>query len=537
MRFNRTAIYLRKSRADMEAEAKGEGETLEKHKKHLLEYAKNNNLNIVKIRKEIVSGDKLFNRPEMMQLLKEVEEKKYDSVLVIDIERLGRGNMQEQGLILETFKESDTKIITPLKIYDLNNEIDEEHTEFETFMSRRELKKTTRRLQRGRIDSVKEGNYLGTHPPYGYEIVKSYKTRTLAPVPEESKIVKLIYSWYTDPIPEKRLGSSAIANKLNEMGVKTKRGRPWHSSSVLAIIKNAIYAGRIQWKKKDIKRTGPGKKEARTRPKEEWIDVEGKHEALISLETFNKAQEILKTKYHVPYHLISGITNPLAGLIRCNKCGASMIYRPYTKQKPHLKCYNAPRCQNKASNFELIEQRLLQGLQDWLADYKAQWDLFENQANEENEKQEVEIKKAALASLKNELKQTEKQKIKLFELLERGIYSEEIFLERSQVITTTLDELKTNIKKIEQELKTTQQQKKQNIKDILPHYENILDLYFKTDDPKKKNAMLKSILHKAVYNKEKHQMRDEFELVIYPKLPEQNQPILYHFNETKTDKV
>ncbi|VEB19960.1 recombinase [Bacillus paralicheniformis] len=172
-----------------------------------------------------------------------------------------------------------------------------------------------------------------------------------------------------------------------------------------------------------------------------------------------------------------------------------------------------------------------------MADYKAQWDLFENQANEENEKQEVEIKKAALASLKNELKQTEKQKIKLFELLERGIYSEEIFLERSQVITTTLDELKTNIKKIEQELKTTQQQKKQNIKDILPHYENILDLYFKTDDPKKKNAMLKSILHKAVYNKEKHQMRDEFELVIYPKLPEQNQPILYHFNETKTDKV
>ena len=70
---------------------------------------------------------------------------------------------------------------------------------------------------------------------------------------------------------------------------------------MLAIIKNAIYAGRIQWKKKDIKRTGPGKKEARTRPKEEWIDVEGKHEALISLETFNKAQEILKqsTTFHI----------------------------------------------------------------------------------------------------------------------------------------------------------------------------------------------------------------------------------------------
>ncbi len=537
--LNRTAIYLRKSRADMEAEERGEGETLEKHRKHLLDFAKENGLNIIKIRKEIVSGDSLLHRPEMMKLLQEIEAREYDSVLVIDIDRLGRGNMKEQGLILETFKESNTKIITPRKVYDLNNEWDEEHTEFETFISRRELKNTTRRLQRGRIASIKEGNYLGTAPPYGYEIVKTYKTRTLKPHPEESKIVKLIFDWYTNPDPDIRMGSSAIANKLNDMGVRTKKGDYWKPSSVLFIIKNAVYAGRIQWKKKDYKKsTTVGKKrDTKTRPKEDWIDVEGKHEGLVSLETYNKAQEILKTKYHIPYQIVNGITNPLAGLIRCKKCGGSMVYRPYTKQKPHIKCVNAPRCQNKASNFELVEQRLLQALNEWFRGYKAQWQHYKQNESNEKKSQEQEIKKAALNSLKNELAQTEKQKIKLFELLERGIYSEELFLERSEAVTSSINELKINIQKLEKELRVIKEDNKKNIDEILPYYENILDLYYKTDDPKKKNAMLKSIIHKAVYNKEKHQFRDEFELVIYPKLPEENDSILHHFNATKTDNM
>ena len=54
----------------------------------------------------------------MIELLSEVEKGMYDAVLVMDIDRLGRGNMQDQGLILSTFKKSNTKIITPRKVYD-----------------------------------------------------------------------------------------------------------------------------------------------------------------------------------------------------------------------------------------------------------------------------------------------------------------------------------------------------------------------------------------------------------------------------------
>lgn len=63
--MERLAMYLRKSRADLEAESRGEGETLAKHKKALMRTAKQLGLNIVRIREEIVSGESLFHRPEM----------------------------------------------------------------------------------------------------------------------------------------------------------------------------------------------------------------------------------------------------------------------------------------------------------------------------------------------------------------------------------------------------------------------------------------------------------------------------------------
>lgn len=84
----KTCIYLRKSRADEDLEKTiGEGETLSKHRKALLKFAKEKKLNIVEIKEEIVSGESLFFRPKMLELLKEVENKQYDGVLVMDMQR------------------------------------------------------------------------------------------------------------------------------------------------------------------------------------------------------------------------------------------------------------------------------------------------------------------------------------------------------------------------------------------------------------------------------------------------------------------
>lgn len=511
--MERVCIYLRKSRADIEAEQRGEGETLAKHKKALLKYAQQNNLNIVRIREEIVSGESLAHRPQMIELLKEVENNEYDAVLCMDMDRLGRGNMQEQGLILETFRQSKTKIITPRKTYDLTDEWDEEYTEFETFMARRELKLITRRMQGGRVRSVEDGNYIGTRPPYGYIIKETDNGRTLEPHPEQAPVVKLIFELYT----EKGKGANKIAHELNRLGYTTYTGIEWKSASVLNVLKNAVYAGRIQWRKKEtVKSTEPGKRrDVRTRPRDEWIDVKGKHEPLISMETYKKAQDILKRKYHVPYQLESGITNPLAGLIKCDMCGSSMVLRPYTRQKPHLKCYNQL-CECKSTRFEYVEERLMKALQSWLKEYKLRWDKHKPEQKEDNV---LQIKQNALKNLERELKELEKQKGRLHDFLERGIYDEETYLERSQNLAERIENTHQDIEDTKAEIKAEKQREKAQ-KDIIPTVENVLRLYDMTDDPAEKNALLKDILEKVVYRKEKTQRGDDFTLVLYPKLPE-----------------
>lgn len=143
-------IYLRKSRADMDAEAHGEGETLARHEKALLELAKRQRLNITQIHREIVSGDTIAARPVMQQLLQEVQAGQWAGVLVMEVERLARGETIDQGIVAQSFQYSGTKIVTPLKTYDPTNEYDEEYFEFGLFMSRREYKTIKRRLMRGR---------------------------------------------------------------------------------------------------------------------------------------------------------------------------------------------------------------------------------------------------------------------------------------------------------------------------------------------------------------------------------------------------
>jgi DNA invertase Pin-like site-specific DNA recombinase len=510
-------FYLRKSREDSEAEARGEGETLAKHKRDLFRLAKDYNVNITHVFEEVVSGESVIHRPQMMQLLQEVAEGKWRSVFCIEVDRLGRGDMEDQGLILKTFKNAKTLIVTPRKVYDLNDEFDEEYTEFEAFMARKELKIITRRLQGGRIRSVEDGNYIGTRPPYGYLIEKNSHTRILVPHPDQAPVVQLIFGLYTHDDPTIRMGSSKIATELNRLGKRTYTGKPWEASTILFILKNEVYTGRLQWKKKEEKKSKtPGKKEdVRTRPRSEWIDVEGKHAPLISKEIFSKAQAILKGKYHVPYQLVNGITNPLAGLVKCGICGGSMVYRPYSHQQyPHIMCYNK-QCPNKSSRFEYVESKVIDGLHSWLDDYRAQWGKSKPAETKDNV---IHIKKKILQKLTKERTELGQQKERLHELLEKKVYDEQTYLERSQKLSERISETEKAIAETDAAIKNETKRDKAR-KDIIPKLEKVLALYAKTTNPAVKNQMLKSVLEYTTYRKEKHQHGDDFLLVLSPILP------------------
>lgn len=191
-------IYLRKSRKDMDY-FKDESieKTLQRHEKDLQDFI----ISIFgkpipekNIYREVASGDTIENRPVMQEVLSIIENENKKGVICIEIERLARGNTIDQGIIAQTFKYTKTKIITPMKIYDLDNEDDLSYFEDGLYQSRKYLKYTKRILSRGRVRSVKEGKYVGSVLPYGYNKIKipNEKGYMLVKNEIESNIVKLM---------------------------------------------------------------------------------------------------------------------------------------------------------------------------------------------------------------------------------------------------------------------------------------------------------------------------------------------------------
>ena len=287
---------------------------------------------------------------------------------------------------------------------------------------------------------------------------------------------------------------------------KTKANNKFGPSSILYIIKNPIYIGKITWKKKEIKKSpSPYKlKDTRTRDKSEWIIVEGKHSPIIDSNIFNKAQQILNNKYHVPYQIINNPVNPMAGLIICGICNKKMSMRNL-RGIYRLLCTN--KCGNKSVRFEYVEKSLLDSLEKYTEKYKAS---IKNNTKKDFDK----FYRKHLQSLKKELQGLKKQKLNLFNLLERGIYSDEVFLERSKNIDIRILNTEKEILNLNKQI---EKENKFNNEDIIK-FENIIKAYKSTTDIKKKNNLLKSILFKIEYVKNSNQKNNDFEIKIFPKL-------------------
>ncbi|NBI65100.1 recombinase family protein [Clostridiales bacterium] len=503
--------YLRKSRADREAEARGEGETLARHEKTLLELAAKMNINLTKIYREIVSGETIAARPVAQQLLDEVRHGLWEGVLVMEVERLARGDTKDQGLISEAFQISDTQIITPIKTFNPANEFDEEYLEFNLFMSRREYKTINRRIQRGRIRSIREGKWISPEPPYGYVRIKieGDSGYTLEPHKEQAEAVRLMFQWYT----QEQIGANQIADRLNEYGFKPARSEKWSRLTIRSMLSNPVYTGMVKWGEraevKSIDENGNIKKSRPHNPN--LILVQGLHPALVSMEVFNKAKEVRKNNIIPAAPKAHKLKNPLAGLIECGRCGRKM-QRQEDKRRGSvwLHC-EGQYCDNVSSRFEFVEEDILAGLKTCLEQFK----LHPEKPAAKNPDADLQV---AIDRYNGELKKIKKQVSNLHDLLEQGVYSVETFLARQQTLADKEADIQAQL--VELEKKLTQKRTQLNREEFIPKLEHAIAAYWTLEEAEKKNALLKTVLEKAIYTKTEkgvHHQRD-YKLEIFPLL-------------------
>lgn len=474
------AVYLRKSRGDNAEESTEE--TLARHKQILLEFAQKNNLIIASedFYEEVVSGDSIVARPKMIALLEAVDQGKYDAVLCMDIDRLGRGGLRDQGLILETFKNSDTLIITLEKTYDLNDELDEELTEFKTFFSRREYKMITKRLRRGLMRTINDGAYVA-NAPFGYKKTVIDKIPSLEIIPEEAKYVKMMFDMYVN----QQIGTHTIAETLNAMGVKPKRGANFSRSTARGILQNPVYAGKVSWNKVTYKKSPTtGRVVTAANNYKNWTIIDGKHEPIIDWETYQAAQAFRK-RHALPSYNTGELKNPLAGLIVCKKCGKRLQMQVCQKKYPYLRC-TTQGCSGSA-NIKDVESAILEILQN-------KWSELIVPAK----KPDTSILDGMLQDAKKEQADLMVQRDKLLTFLEKGVYDLDLFAER-------MEKLKLNItanKAVIENLETKKQSLEAADYAILAaKVQSVLD-HYQGSDIAKKNALLQSVIKKVIYERE-----------------------------------
>ncbi len=510
------AIYLRKSREDIEAEKYGEGETLARHEKILTTLAKKRKLHISKIYREVVSGETISERKEMQKLLRDVENEKWTGVLVVEVERLARGDTADQGQVSKAFKYSHTKIITPVKTYDPDNEFDEEYFEFGLFMSRREYKTINRRLQRGRELSVSEGKFVGNIAPFGYDRVKlkNAKGYTLSINQDEAPIVKEIFRLYAF----ENTSINSVAKQLNKLNLKPRIASEWTISSVKDILSNPIYIGKIVWNKRKQKKKTKNGHLIISRPRnKDYLIYDGLHEPIIDNKTWELVQE--KRKQNTPKVKHNNtIQNPLVGLVFCEKCGKLMQRRPYTKaNKPATLICSNPKCDNVSSKLYIVENKIIEALKIWLKNYKVHYSE-KNNLNSDNNK----IIEKSVSTTKRELEKENAKLNKIYEFLENGIYNNDEFISRSKAIKDNIQNIESKLEEYNSLLqKNTEIQNQKEI--IIPKLENIIDLYYNLKTAEDKNVLLKSIISKVTYLKtekaiKKNVSPTNFELHIFPKI-------------------
>lgn len=522
-------IYLRKSRSDADAEAHGEGETLARHEKALLELGKRQKLNITQIYREIVSGETIAARPVMQQLLTEVEQGSWDGVLVMEVERLARGDTVDQGIVAQTFKYSGTKIITPAKTFDPSNEFDEEYFEFGLFMSRREYKTINRRLQRGRVASVMEGKFIGNKTPYGYNRVRvqNGKGFTLEVVPDEAETVRMIYNLFAfgEQQPDgsmRRLGMGSVAKRLNRMHITPKGGGEWADATIRDMLRNPVYIGKIRYNwRPTAKRMSNGKmttSRKRTDP-EDWTVVPGLHEAIIDDITWAKAQQYAYGKSTRDLSEDIQIKNPLAGLAVCGKCGGAMTRRPYNRDYDDTLFCRRRNCDNISTSLKYVEERILTSLAGWLETYKLKW--AEEKKKDNLRDATTEFKRKTLKRLDAEAEKLKGQLNNVYDLLEQGVYSTDVFLERSKTLNDRIDEIARERAGVVDDIRNALF-RDDSIKNIIPKIEHVLEVYRTLPDAQSKNDALKEVLERVEYiksvNGRWHNRPDDFEIVLYPKI-------------------
>ena len=485
----KVGIYIRLSKEDEEKEKYSESESIGNQRALLMQYIKENKLNfIAEYVDDGISGTS-FDRPGFNKMIEDIEKGKINMVITKDLSRLGR-NYVQSGYYTETyFPEHNVRYIAILDNIDTaigsaNNDI----APFKSILNEMYAKDTSKKINSVLQSKRKQGEYLGT-APYGYKKDPENKYHLIIDE-EAAKVVKLIFERYLEGY-----GTMQIADYLSEQKIpipsdynKKKRGTKsityglWAQSTVRFILSNEIYTGTvIQGKRKKLSFKS---KKFIDVPEEDWVRVPNMHEAIVSVEDYERAKRIIES---TKGSRVVENDYLFKGLLRCYDCkGYIGIRSPDKNGNIYGRCQRYGRygkfdvCSPHNFNYQVFEKSMILVLKEICKEYSNKKKLEEiAKKSKSREDKELDLK----SKLKTYETQIQKETRKL-ELLYEDRLSEIItvdsYIENANRIKNEVKEYQERIKEIQQELSGEENSKNKDEK-----LNNLVDEFLNMEKPTK----------------------------------------------------
>ena len=493
-----TADYGRKSRTDdplLSVE-----EVLDKHDKIIEEYAEKylgGPIPEENKYREVGSAESLDSRPEILRLLKAIESPAIKAIAVVDVQRLSRGDLEDAGRLIRILRYTNTYVITPMKIYDLRDEYDRDAFERELKRGNEYLEYFKKIQARGKLTSVKEGNYVGSVAPYGFDRIEKEDGKktyhTLIERKDQADVVRMVFNWYCN----EDIGVTAICRRLESLNIKTKTGgKYWRPYQIFSMLENVHYIGCVRWNWRKTIKIIEDQEIKKLRPKakvDEYLVFEGKHDGIISEELFYKAREIKGQRHRTKQDLT--LKNPFSGIMYC-KCGAKMGYNTYRRKgveyaPPKLVCNNQVHCKSGSVIFDEIYRDVCNAIKDCIEDFQLR---IEN-----NQDDSFKLHKILVENLEKKLKELEEKEIRQWEAQYDPDIAmpTEIFKKLNQKLLVEKEEIHKALSKAKDSMP-----KQVDYKEEMLKFEDALDALEDPEvDAKAKNQYLKNIIDKIEYKR------------------------------------
>jgi len=366
----KVALYIRLSKED---DSDSESQSVTNQRNFLLQYTKENRLDVYDIYIDDGFSGTSFNRPSFNRMLSDIDSGKVNMVITKDMSRLGR-NYIETGQFMEVYcPEQNVRYIAVLDGVDTGkvsaaNDI----SPFRAVMNDMYAKETSNKIKATKRNKQQQGLFIGGKAPFGYLLSKAVKN--IFEIDEEAaKVVRRIFS-----LAMSGKSCRQIAVQFNEEKVPTPAqyanisvGRhgaysgKWSSERIADMIKNQTYIGSmVQGKRKKVSYKS---NKCLKIDRDDWIVIPDKHPAIIEKDIFDKVEMMMATRRTVRTGVYDYL---LKGIIHCHECGhpLGVVNRPNARGKETLyficRTYQRFTKDSACTSHCIMEERVTKAIMD-----------------------------------------------------------------------------------------------------------------------------------------------------------------------------